>query len=306
MRCLAFAAAALLSLHSRGKHMNLQALGSALVTSLSICGMGVGLTGGGVIEVPGWITDSAGKVLYLTGEKVGVVAVDAEDGRLLWEYADATRPLVLVDHRLAVLANEPGRPNVLRVRFLDVEKKGARAGESDPLIFPKWVDFGGGRSGGLVLRFELRASLVGGELHLHWTAARSYVGGTLYCGPQREAREPQRQSATGLAVVDPRSGGVTMRSLSAEDEAPAADWGTRVDELPQPVKELARREGWFFARLVGARAYGQVRQSEPRDGVPVHFAGGRVVHVIQAVDIATGKLLWQRPIGEELPHALPQ
>ena len=92
------------------------------------------------LKVPGWITDGAGGVLYLTGEKVGVVAVNAEDGSVLWESVAASRLLVLVDHRLAVLANEPGRKNVLRVRFLDVEDKGARAGESDPLVLPEWVD----------------------------------------------------------------------------------------------------------------------------------------------------------------------
>ena len=274
MRCLAFAAAAL------------------LVTTPSICCMGVELTGRGVIEVPGGIRDSAGKVLYLSGEKVGVVAVDAEDGRLLWEYADATRPLVLVDHRLAVLTNEPGRPNVLRVRFLDVEEKGARAGESDPLILPEWVDVVSRGTDGLDRRFELQASLVGGELHLHWTAGTSYGGGTVP-GPGLlpELLNACHRSANGLAVVDPRSGSVTMRSLPAEDVVPAPDWETPVNELPQPVKELARREGWAQARLVGARAYGRARQFEP---------GGRVLHVIQAVDLSTGRLLWKRPIGEEL------
>ena len=87
-----------------------------------------------------------------------------------------------------------------------------------------------------------------------------------------------------------------MQSLPAEGEAPAAERGTPVDELPQRVREHARRDGWYFARLVGARAYGQSRKTEPR---------GRVVHVLQALDLATGKLVWQRPIGEELRRALP-
>ena len=97
---------------------------------------------------------------------------------------------------------------------------------------------------------------------------------------------------TGEKAVDPHSGSVTMRSLPAEDVVPAPDWETRVDKLPKPVKELAMREGWAQARLDGARAYGRARQFEP---------GGRVLHVLQVVDVATGRLLWQRPIGEELP-----
>ena len=245
------------------------------------------------LKVPGWITDGAGGVLYLTGEKVGVVAVNAEDGSVLWESVAASRLLVLVDHRLAVLANEPGRKNVLRVRFLDVEDKGARAGESDPLVLPEWVDVASVGNHGPGQRFELQASLVGGALHLHWTAATSQTWGT---PPPPEVLKAWHRSATGLAVVDPRTGSVTMQSLPAEGEAPAAERGTPVDELPQRVREHARRDGWYFARLVGARAYGQSRKTEPR---------GRVVHVLQALDLATGKLVWQRPIGEELRRALP-
>lgn len=267
--------------------MELMPLVSAAVTYFSICCTSVAAQGEGGVEVPGGITDGAGRELYLTGEKAGVVAVNAEDGSLLWECADATRPLARVDHRLAVLANEPGRPNVLRVWFLDVEKKGARAGESEPLILPEWVDVVRRRNDELGRLFELRASLVGGELHLHWTAETSYGGGA---PPPPEVVRACHRSANGLAVVDTHSGRVTMRSLPAEDRVPAPDWETRVDKLPKPVKELA--EGWAQARLDGARAYGRVRQFEP---------GGRVLHVLQVVDVATGRLLWQRPIGEELP-----
>ena len=94
------------------------------------------------LVVPGGFADDAGEVLYLTGAKDGVVAVDAASGDLLWECAEASRPLVLLDRRLAVLRFVPGRRNVLHVWFLDLEKKGARAVESEPLVLPEWVDVG--------------------------------------------------------------------------------------------------------------------------------------------------------------------
>ncbi len=272
--------------------MDLMPLVSAVVTYLSICCTSVVAQGEGAVEVPGGITDGVGEVLYVTGAKFGVAAVDAESGDVLWECADAFRPLVLVDHRLAVLANEPGRPNVLRVRFLDVEEKGARAGESEPLVFPSWVDLSGRYHDRPGQRFELRASLVGGELQLHWTAGTSYVGGV---PPPPEVIRDYQRSAAGLVVIDPRSGGVTMRSLPEEDETAAVGGWTPLEELPQPVQELARREKWQFARRVGARVFGQTKTSAP----PPRLGG---VYSIQAVDLATGRLLWQRPIGEELVY----
>ena len=62
--------------------MDLMPLVSAVVTYLSICCTSVVAQGEGVVEVPGGVTDSAGKVLYLTGMQGGVVAVNAESGNV--------------------------------------------------------------------------------------------------------------------------------------------------------------------------------------------------------------------------------
>jgi antirestriction protein ArdC len=92
------------------------------------------------------------------------------------------------------------------------------------------------------------------------------------------------------------SGSVRMESLPVQrEDSTAADLASLV-ELPPQVRDLGRREGWRLARQVGARAYGQARKSE---------RGGRVVHVLQAVDLAMAKIVWQRPVGEVRLHALP-
>src|SRR5262245_30712730 len=85
---------------ARRKHMDLVALASTLVMDLSARGGSAELVAQseGAVEVPGGVTDGVGKVLYVTGAQFGVVAVDAVSGDVLWECADAFRPLVLVDH----------------------------------------------------------------------------------------------------------------------------------------------------------------------------------------------------------------
>ena len=270
--------------------MDLMSLVSVVVTYLPICCPSVVAQSEGVVEVPGGVTDSTGKVLYLSGAQCGVVAVDAESGNVLWQSRDGSRPLALVEDRLAVLSArpEPGVGNAMRVRYLDVEDNGARVGESDPVILPG-VRVGDGRDhhGGGTL-FRLRASRVGNDLHLHWSAGSYPYGGVRGAGSPR--------STAGVAKVDLRTGKVELRTAEKEEEAQSAKGPTASEQLPPLVKELAAREKWQSAHVVGGRAYGQVDVSTAHD---------RVVHMIQAVDIESGQLLWQRPIGERLTGMPP-
>jgi len=105
-------------------------------------------------------------------------------------------------------------------------------------------------------------------------------------GPEVLARS---SSSAGLAKVDLRSGRVALQAEAVEEETPSVKGGTPLDQLPPLVKELVAREKWQSAYVVGPRVYGQADVGDPRH---------RVEHRIQAVDVATGKLLWQRAFGE--------
>jgi hypothetical protein len=99
-------------------------------------------------RVPGGIVDATGTFVYLTQLRLGdfgVVAVNAQNGEILWERAREAKPLALVGDQLLVLAPEPRKQGVLRVHFLDVKAKGALVRESEPLTFPnaRWVGDGG-------------------------------------------------------------------------------------------------------------------------------------------------------------------
>jgi hypothetical protein len=121
-----------------------------LVTRLAlapvVCLVFIGLAHAGAdgSALPGGVADAEGKVGYLSQPKGGIVAISLEKGDVLWESKDASRPLTLVGKRLAALAPEKGKGNVLRVVVFDTEAMGKKPLESEPIVLPDWAVVGAG------------------------------------------------------------------------------------------------------------------------------------------------------------------
>lgn len=244
------------------------------------------------VPIPGGVTDAAGKVGYLSGPKGGLVAVDLEKGDVLWESKDANRPLAVVGKRLAALAPEKGKSNVLHVIFLDTEAKGKKVLQSGEIKLPDWAVVGTGLDHHQAGKtFTARAKLVKGNLAVQWWAGSRYYGGA---APTPEIVKNSTKDASGEARINPETGKL---ELNVEDKmAPPSGAGyTEVAKLPKEVQEVAKREMWQLGTVVGSRAYGQVQKSK---GNPGAF-GGVQIYLVQAVDLKTGKLIWERAYEEQ-------
>jgi hypothetical protein len=188
-----------------------------------------------------------------------------------------------------VFAPEKGKPNVFRVALLDVENKGKKVKESDPIVLPNWAQVGQGldhHDGGT--NFSVRAQVQDGDVLVKWHAGTYYFGGA---APSPEILEARNKSAAGIAKVNLTSGKVEMLK---DDGKPLSDHFVPIDQLPKEAHEVAQREGWPFGCVIGQRAYGLAQ----KEGKPVQF-GSVVVAYLQAVDLMTGKLLWERPFEEK-------
>ncbi len=264
----------------------------ALALSMNVA-LGFSQSAGGAApaeftRVPGGIVDATGTVVYVTQLRFcdfGIVAVDVKSGELLWDRARMAKPLALVGDQLLVLAPERGKPGVLRVHFLNVQAKGERVRESEPLTFPTAPWVGDGRDQAVRgASFATHVEVSGDDLYIHWKSNTFWSGGVR---PPPEAIKGASSSVIGIAKVDVRSGAVVMlagdRSVWREEEP------FRAAELPEPVQAVARRENWNLAEVVGQRAYGRATEQLPGGGHRDH------VHV---VDVATGRCLWRRGISE--------
>src|SRR5262249_31777355 len=79
------------------------------------------------VSIPGGIVDPGNKVVYVTGESGNIEALNLEDGKLLWDSKDATKPLAVIDKKLVAQAPEKGKGNAVRVVVLDGAQKGQKA-----------------------------------------------------------------------------------------------------------------------------------------------------------------------------------
>jgi hypothetical protein len=241
------------------------------------------------LVIPGGVTDAAGKVGYLTNPKGGIVAVSLEKGTPLWESTAGTKPLAIAGKRLVVFTPHKGKANAFRVAMLDVEAKGKLISQSEPIALPDWATVGSGldhHDGGT--SFSVRANLAAGDALVRWNAGTYYFGGA---APSPEILAARNKNAAGIAKVNLESGKV---ELLKDDGKPMPDGFVPVDKLPKEAQEVAQREGWPLGCVIGQRAYGLAQ----KEGKPARF-GSVQVHVIQAVDLMTGELLWERAFEEK-------
>jgi outer membrane protein assembly factor BamB len=243
------------------------------------------------VLLPGGVTDAAGAIGYLTvpgGD--GLVAVDLETGKVLWQTKDANQALVVDGNRLVARS---GRDNRLRVVVLDTTAKGKRLLETEPLELPAWAEVARpwtyqNRS----QTFAVGGRIVKGNLELNWSAYKSYFSGAASSAGKKD-------TASGRARVDLETGKIEVLP-AVKVEGPAEkksftyyftlDSGTDFKDFPVEVQALAKKNLWGTGSLVGPRAYGVPYQAGAFER--------KITDALQAVDIKTGEVLWERPIRE--------
>lgn len=223
------------------------------------------------IAVHGGVADPAAKAVYLSDPAAGVVAVDIDTGKLLWESKEATHPVAARGKRVYALAPVKGRANAFRVVTLDAGDKGKAVGLSDPITLPDGLDVGDANNRLLGPKtFYAVADLDGGVLRVRWKA-NSFPAG---------------KNGFGEARVDLGTGKVTT--------AP----GERV-EFPEPkhseeVLRVIRKRNWGVygaAPVAGGRVFG-VWGGEKK---------GVWVLSVEVADLKTGESLWTRVYQEVRP-----
>lgn len=241
------------------------------------------------VNLPGGVANAAGTVLYLTNLWNGVVALDAQDGRVLWESKEAMHPLALVGKRLVALSGTPDR-----VVVLDAEG-GALVKQTDPVFPGLCGPMALPDASGVRCNFGARARLGEGGVRVEWSATRIYSGGANRGPPFPKG---SLDHAAGAFEVDLES--CEVKLLPFEADRVSFDEGRPLYELPAQLREIAQLGQWESGRVIGERAYGKIRRLEKgRNG-----AAAKTFVLIQAVDPTTGKVLWERPY-EEIPAADP-
>jgi hypothetical protein len=154
-------------------------------------------------------------------------AVDLRTGELLWETAEAQRPLLLWGPRLIAQAGlQRNRPRIL---LFDLTQNGACVLESDPVVLSDWVVASNapGRS------FDAQWRLDRNQLVLAWEASAWHAGPTRPT-PKQEAAE--RKHAVGTARIDLDTGRVEQGPAEGRDSPPS-------DPIPQLDKKSVRWQG---------------------------------------------------------------
>jgi hypothetical protein len=189
-------------------------------------------------KMPWGVADARGAWGFVTNPAGGIDALDLATSKVLWSTAEAHTPVALAGRDLVALVPDKVRRNALRVVTFDVEDRGRRPRVSDAVVFPDWVSVSPapGRS------FTTQAWVDGDKLLLRWDA-RGWYAGAARRTPEIE--KAARRSASGVARVDLRTGGLEM---FAAEKAPAPP-APRVPEAvlksfadtPGPAEEDAPR-----------------------------------------------------------------
>ncbi len=209
--------------------------------------------------LPGGIVDPTGRTAYLANAHGGIDAVDLASGELLWETAEAQRPLMVLGSHL--LAQAGVKRNRLRILAFDVAARGECVLESDPVVLPGWVVTGEapGRS------FKARWQIDHNHLVLAWEAAAWFAGPGRPTALQQEAA---RRRAAGTARIDLDSGQVE----SGPPEPPLLG-------PPGPPADALERKAVRWQGCWGGRAYALELQS----------SDAQQVLLLHSWDLATGK-----------------
>jgi hypothetical protein len=162
------------------------------------------------VAFPRGIADAEGRAC-VRDRASRLVAIDLENGRVLWRTSEPLRPLLIAHDE--VIALRETTPSACVALPLDGGSAGTPQWVSDALPLPAWAFTEGAQ-------LEIAAEMRGMTIELHWRARARYRGGA---APSRAILEQAARDAEGTLAVDRSSGKVTPVSDSAGN-VPAADF----------------------------------------------------------------------------------
>jgi hypothetical protein len=195
--------------------------------------------------LPGGLADPSGQTGFFANARGGIDAVDLATGDLLWETAEAQRPLLVVGDRLYAQAGV--RRNRLRVLAFDLTRRGECLLESDPVVFPGWVVTAEAPGRSFTARWRLERN----QLVLAWEA-RAWSGGS---GRLPEVGLAPRKRAAGLARIDLDTGQVETGPAEHAPPAPPI-------QAPRHLERLAVRWQGVVGPTYTALVLEEVRRAE--------------------------------------------
>jgi hypothetical protein len=211
------------------------------------------------VVLPCGIADPAGRTGFFASAAGGLEAIDLKTGEVLWETAEAQRPLLVWGTRL--LAQAGVQRNRLRVLVFDLADNGHCVLESDPVVLPEWVVTADapGRS------FDAHWKLDGNQLVLAWEATAWYAA---VARPTSQQQVAARKHAMGMARIDLDTGRVEQGPAERAAAEPPAG----------PLQALEKKSVRWQGR-VGSRHCAAIL--EDRDG--------QQTLVLRSWDQATGR-----------------
>jgi outer membrane protein assembly factor BamB len=177
---------------------------------------------------PAGVVEAAGKIGFVTNVDGGIDALDLESGKVLWQTAAASRPLLAFASRLFAQAAVKDKANSVRVLVFDAGN-GKKLLESEPIVLPEWVSVGPA----LGKSFASSVRLDGADVILCWEAHARYAGGAR---PTPQIEKAARKDASGAARIDPKTGKVEML---ADDKVPPP-----AIRLPRELAKETSRQYW--------------------------------------------------------------
>ena len=142
--------------------------------------------------------------------------------------------------------------------------------------------------------FTARARMEKDKLAVYWSVSSRYWGGAR---PTEEIIRAASKDASGVALIDLESGKIEAKTSDKPGGLPMTAGLVEIGKLPKDAQEIAKREGWQACATLEGRAFGKIQRTA--DGKKGFVFGGVQVHWIQALDLATNALVWERPYEEQ-------
>jgi hypothetical protein len=171
--------------------------------------------------LPAGVAGPSKRYGYVADVSGAIEALDLSTGEQLWRTPSEapSRPVMVIGSSVAVLRQAPdGKANVLQLVLLDTERDGEAVLESEPLIFPDWVQAAvvPGES------FNYQVGLERNDLIVEWEAHARYRGGA---PPPARILAKATKEAAASARIDLKTGRVEFLPSAGRNDI----------ELPQAL-----------------------------------------------------------------------
>ncbi|MFI7407290.1 PQQ-binding-like beta-propeller repeat protein [Streptomyces sp. NPDC049627] len=247
-------------------------------------------------RVPRGVVDARGRQAVVHDHEGALMALDLENGALLWRHGPSLRPCALLAGSVVALRMSPSPTLVVVV--LDAAT-GQDRWTSEPVDLPPWARCTLDDTRGFTLRTEAADDAV----VLRWVVRTWYRGGA---APSAGVLEESRRAAHGALRVG-LAGSPSLEVLR-EAEAEAEAWAgagaeaealaeTADADVPPPVPPAAssdRQSAVLDQSLVG----------DKRMELLLLPDSGAVV--LRAVDPRTGTLAWEVELDRATPRRAPR